>query len=259
VHGGRWLIRMEDVDRSREIPGAAAGILRTLEAFGFRWDGEVVRQSERGEQYAAAIERLRVSGLTFECSCSRRDLADEERYPGYCRGGPRSRGTPTAIRLRIESQTVAFVDRLQGAYQQDVAAVVGDPILKRRDGFFSYLLAVVIDDAAQDVTDVVRGADLLDNTPRQIYLQRALGLPAQRYAHVPVLTEADGSKLAKSARALRAHQTTPRFQLFRVLQLLELQPPSVLAGAEIDELWAWARQNYSLKRLSSRRTLPLER
>src|SRR5579862_4254783 len=200
AHAGRWLVRMEDVDRPREVPGAAARILATLEAFGFEWDGEVVRQSERDCDYAAALEALAARGLTFACSCSRSMLADEERYPGHCRERLHAPGMATAIRLRVEPRVVEFTDRIQGTFRQDVAAAVGDAVLRRRDRLFSYLLAVVVDDAAQGVTHVVRGADLLDNTPRQIYLQGALGLPTPRYAHVPALVEADGSKLAKSAR-----------------------------------------------------------
>jgi glutamyl-Q tRNA(Asp) synthetase len=249
---------MEDVDRSREALGAAAGILRTLEAFGFEWDGGVLRQSDRSEQYAAVIRDLRARGLTFECSCSRQDLAGEERYPGYCRSGARNPGTSTATRLRVEPEPVRFTDRLQGTWSQDVASRVGDAILRRRDGFFSYLLAVVVDDAAQGVTHVVRGADLLDDTPRQIYLQRRLALPTPRYAHVPVLVEPDGSKLAKSARSFPVHKTAPQTQLLKVLRLLQLEPPCALAGAPVAELWGWARANWPSNRLSPRLTLPLE-
>jgi glutamyl-Q tRNA(Asp) synthetase len=258
AHGGRWLVRMEDVDRAREVPGAAAGILRTLDAFGFEWDGTVLKQSDRREHYAAAIESLRLRGVTFECSCSRQDLADEERYPGYCRDGVRNPGVATAVRLRVEPQTVRFVDRLQGAQDQDVASAVGDAILKRRDGFFAYLLAVVIDDAAQGVTHVVRGADLLDDTPRQIYLQRSLLLPTPQYLHVPVLVEPDGSKLAKSAHALPADRTAPRTQLLKVLRLLQLEPPRALEGAPVGELWAWAHAHWASIRLSKRPTLHLD-
>jgi glutamyl-Q tRNA(Asp) synthetase len=258
VHGGRWLVRMEDVDRSREVPGAAAGILHTLEAFGFEWDGEVLRQSERSEHYVAAIETLRARGLTFECSCSRQDLADQERYPGYCRSGPGNPGVATATRLRIEPQTVTFADRIQGSNTQDVASVVGDAILRRRDGFFAYLLAVVIDDAAQGITHVVRGADLLNDTPRQIYLQQSLALPTPRYAHVPVLLEADGSKLAKSARSVSLRESSARDQLLEVLQMLELRPPRTLEGAPLRELWAWAQGHWALNRLRERPVLQLQ-
>jgi glutamyl-Q tRNA(Asp) synthetase len=251
-HGGRWLVRMEDVDRAREVPGAAAGILRTLEAFGFEWDAEVLRQSDRSDHYAAAIERLRARGLTFECSCSRQDLAGEGRYPGYCRGGPRDSSVATATRLKIEPRSLTFDDRIQGIYTQDVASVMGDAILRRRDGFFAYLLAVVVDDAAQGITHVVRGADLLADTPRQIYLQRSLALPTPRYAHVPVLVESDGSKLAKSARSTPARESGPQNQLMKVLQLLEMAPPIALQGAPIGEMWRWAHAHWASNRLRER-------
>ncbi len=251
-HGGRWLVRMEDVDRTREVSGAAAEILRTLEAFGFEWDAQVLRQSDRSDHYAAAIGRLRARGLTFECSCSRQDLAGEGRYPGYCRGGPRDSNVATATRLRIEPQSITFGDRIQGSYAQDVASVMGDAILRRRDGFFAYLLAVVVDDAAQGVTHVVRGADLLADTPRQIYLQRSLGLQTPRYAHVPVLVESDGSKLAKSARSTSARRPEPQKQLLKVLQLLNMEPPVTLQGAPIGEIWQWAHTHWASNRLRER-------
>ncbi len=257
-HGGRWLVRMEDVDRSREVPGAAADILRTLEEFGFEWDGEVVRQSQRGDHYAAALEMLRAHGLTFECSCRRRDLVDQERYPGYCRDGPRDSRATTATRLKIEPRSLTFSDRIQGSYAQDVAAVAGDPILRRRDGFYAYLLAVVVDDAAQGVTHVVRGADLLNETPRQIYLQQSLALPSPRYAHVPVLTESDGSKLSKSRHSVPARGPAPRIELLKVLRLLELGPPVELCGAPVGELWEWAVSRWSANRLCGRPALRLE-
>jgi glutamyl-Q tRNA(Asp) synthetase len=257
AHGGRWLLRMEDVDRTREVPGAADGILRTLEAFGFEWDGEVVRQTEREDRYTAALEALTVRGLTFECTCSRLMLAEEERYPGYCRTLAPRAGAAAAIRLRVDPREVEFVDRIQGAYRQDVAAAVGDLILRRRDRLFSYLLAVVVDDAAQGVTHIVRGADLLDNTPRQIYLQQELALPTPTYAHVPVLVEADGSKLAKSARSVRLDPDRPQLQLLRVFALLGLDPPSAIGDAGMGAVWDWARAHWDVKRLVSRQTLHL--
>jgi glutamyl-Q tRNA(Asp) synthetase len=259
AHGGRWLVRMEDVDRTREVPGAADGILRTLESFGFEWDGEVVRQTERDAHYAAALDALAARGLTFECTCSRLMLAEEERYPGHCRTRAPRAGVPAAIRLRVHPREVRLVDRIQGAYRQDVAAAVGDVILRRRDRLFSYLLAVVVDDAAQDVTHVVRGADLLDNTPRQIYLQQELALPTPIYAHVPVLVEADGSKLAKSVRSVHLDPDQAQLQLFRVFALLGLDPPPEIADAGIGAAWDWARGRWDVKRLASRQTLHLDR
>jgi glutamyl-Q tRNA(Asp) synthetase len=255
--GGRWLLRIEDLDRPREVPGAAASIVSTLEAFGFEWDGAIVRQAERTAHYASALDALRARGLTFECSCSRLQLAEEDRYPGTCRPGPQVPGAATATRLRIDPGYVQFSDRIQGSYRQDVAAAVGDVILKRRDRLFAYLLAVVVDDAAQGMTHVVRGADLLDNTPRQIYLQRLLGLRTPMYAHLPVLVEADGSKLAKSARSVPLQGRVALPQLLSVFNLLGLEPPASLATETIGAAWTWAITRWDMNRLGRRLTQPL--
>jgi glutamyl-Q tRNA(Asp) synthetase len=250
-------LRIEDLDRPREAAGAAAGILSTLEAFGFEWDGEVVRQADRGSHYARALESLRARNLTFECSCSRLHLAEEDRYPGTCRLRPAGAGLPTATRLRIEPGHIVFADRIQGTYRQDVAAAVGDIILRRRDRVFAYVLAVVVDDAAQGVTHVVRGADLLDNTPRQIYLQRLLGLGTPAYAHVPVLTEPDDSKLAKSRRSVALDANSALPQLLAVLRWLGLDPPGTLADARLAEVWAWAIERWDIDQVPKRLILRL--
>jgi glutamyl-Q tRNA(Asp) synthetase len=250
---------MEDVDRTREVSGAADRILRTLESFGLEWDGEVIRQSERDAHYLAALEALAARGLTFECTCSRLTLAEKERYPGHCRTRSQRGAVAAAIRLQVNPRQVHLIDRIQGAFRQDVAAAVGDLILRRRDRLFSYLLAVVVDDAAQGVTHIVRGADLLDNTPRQIYLQQELAVPTPAYAHVPVLVEADGSKLAKSARSVPLDPDRAQGQLLAVFELLGLEPPSQIADAGIGAAWDWARGRWDVKRLASRQTLPLDR
>jgi glutamyl-Q tRNA(Asp) synthetase len=254
AHGGRWLLRIEDLDRPREVAGSAAAILRTLEAFGFEWDGEAVRQQDRAPLYIAALQRLQSLNLTFECSCSRLQLEDESRYPGTCRAGP-SVHVSTATRLRVEAGHIVFSDRIQGTYRQDVAAAVGDVILRRRDQIFAYLLAVVVDDAAQGVTHVVRGADLLDNTPRQIYLQRCLGLPLPRYAHVPVLTEPDGTKLAKSRRSVRLNPGEALPQLLAVFEMLGLAVPKALESATTAQAWAWGAANWDIKQVPRRLSL----
>ena len=261
AQGGRWLLRIEDLDRPREVAGSADGILRTLEQFGFDWDGAVTRQYDHAERYEAALSALREQQRTFACTCSRAQLEDELRYPGTCR--PRQLGpdTPAAIRLRVEADAghVLFTDRIQGTYRQNVADAVGDFILKRRDQIYAYVLAVTVDDAAQGVTHIVRGADLLDNTPRQIYLQRLLGLAEPSYAHVPVLTEADGGKLAKSRRSVRLSADFPLPQLCSVFSLLGLAPPPSLASATISDAWRWAIMQWNLSRVPKRLDLPVSR
>jgi len=227
-------------------------MLRTLQRFGFEWDGEVVRQSDRSEHYEHALESLRRRDLTFQCCCSRLQLEDESRYPGTCRAHPPAAGVPAATRLRVEPGHIFFTDRIQGTYRQDVAASVGDLILKRRDHVIAYLLAVVVDDAAQGVNHVLRGADLLDNTPRQIYLQRLLSLESPAYAHVPVLTEADDTKLAKSRRSVRLDGRSELPQLLTVFSLLGLTPPKSPAVATIAEAWQWARENWNIDRVPKR-------
>jgi glutamyl-Q tRNA(Asp) synthetase len=197
---------MEDIDPPREMPGAADLILRQMEAYGFEWDGEVLFQHSRSEAYAAALEQLEKQGDVFWCRCSRAELARQsgERgtpaYPGTCRAFTSPRDD-AAIRLRVPAGITHFHDAVFGEQQENVQESVGDFILRRRDGLFSYQLAVVVDDAAQGITHVVRGADLLDNTARQIVLQQKLGLPAVAYRHLPLALHADGSKLSKQTHA----------------------------------------------------------
>jgi glutamyl-Q tRNA(Asp) synthetase len=259
ANGGRWLLRVEDLDGPRVVPGSADGILRTLSRFGFEWDGDVVRQSDCADRYAAALDDLRGRGLTFQCSCSRLQLAEDERYPGHCRNGPLKPGTPCATRVRVDQAAIQFSDRIQGTFRQDVAATVGDMLVRRRDQLFAYVLAVVVDDAAQRVTHVVRGADLLDNTPRQIHLQRLLGLPAPDYAHVPLLLEPDGRKLAKSSRSVQLDGGTPLPLLIKVFDLLNLSPPPELDLATVPEAWSWATARWNIDRPPKRLTSLLER
>jgi glutamyl-Q tRNA(Asp) synthetase len=259
AHGGSWLVRVEDLDGPRVVPGSADGILRTLNLFGFEWDGDVVHQSERSDRYAAALEVLRERGLTFQCSCSRLQLAEDDRYPGHCRQGPLKPGAPSGTRVRVDQAAVQFTDRVQGTFRQDVAATVGDMLVRRRDQLFAYVLAVVVDDAAQNVTHVVRGADLLDNTPRQIHLQRLLGLKAPDYAHVPLLMEPDGKKLAKSSRSVQLNADTPLPLIIQVFDLLNLSPPPELGLATIPEAWGWAIEQWNIDRVPKRLTSLLGR
>lgn len=221
--GGAWLVRVEDLDPPREMAGAAERQLAALRAFGLESDEPIVRQSERGAFYQAALDRLLASGRAFVCHCSRSDLAGEGGIHRAC-VATQPRPDP-AIRFRVTDGTaLAFDDAIQGRIRQDVAAEVGDFVLRRTDGLWAYQLAVVVDDAAQAITDVVRGADLLDSTPRQILLQRALDLSTPRYAHLPLVLGEDGRKLSKSAAALPVDPADPLPALRSAWRALS-QPP----------------------------------
>ncbi|WP_374603736.1 tRNA glutamyl-Q(34) synthetase GluQRS [Arenimonas sp.] len=206
--GGRWLVRIEDLDPPREVPGAAGRQLATLAAFGLVPDEAPWFQSARGEAYAAALDTLLASGDAFACHCSRSELEAAGGVHRRCLGGPRP-GREPAIRLRVPEGRLAFHDRIQGEFTQDLGRDVGDVVLRRADGYWAYQLAVVVDDAAQGITDIVRGADLLDSTPRQIHLQRRLGLPTPTYAHLPLVRDADGRKLGKSLASLPVDDADP--------------------------------------------------
>jgi glutamyl-Q tRNA(Asp) synthetase len=202
---GRWLVRVEDIDTPRVVAGSAEEILSALTRYGLEWDGEVVWQSQRTARYEEALERLRASGLVYDCACSRADLqraasapvGAEPVYPGTCRNGLPKGKAARAIRFRVTDDVIAFDDLLRGRIEEHVGAQTGDFVVRRADGLFAYQLAVVVDDAEQGVTQVVRGIDLLGSTARQIALQRALGYPTPEYAHIPLVTNADGSKLGK--------------------------------------------------------------
>ncbi len=244
------------------MQGSADRILATLDAFGFEWDGAVARQSRRLERYEAALDALRMRALLFECSCSRRQVNDEAPYPGTCRNRVPTaqrpaRREPTALRVCVESRGIVVPDRVQGFVEQDPAASAGDFIVRRRDGIIAYVLAVIVDDDAQGVTDVVRGADLLAATPQQIYLQQLLGLATPGYAHLPVLVEADGRKLAKSERSVRLDPETAARQLHRVFGLLGLEPPEALGRETVAEAWRWAAANWAMSRVPRRAATPV--
>jgi glutamyl-Q tRNA(Asp) synthetase len=226
--GGEWLVRIEDLDPPREVPGASAVQLHTLAAFGLHADGPVWRQSERGDAYRAALDALLASGAAFECHCSRSELAAAGGIHRACVA--RQRRPDPAVRLRVPPGCrVEFDDALQGRVAQQVDSDVGDFVLRRADGYWAYQLAVVVDDAAQGITDVVRGADLLASTPRQILLQQALGVPTPRHAHLPLVVDANGRKLSKSLAALPVDDSAPLPALRAAWQCLG-QDPEVLAG-----------------------------
>ena len=265
THHGQWLVRMEDLDTPREMPGAAEAILRALESFGFDWDGSIVYQSQRQEAYAAALNHLQDQGLIYPCACSRKEIADSASngsavlgidglvYPGTCRNGLAPGRSARAWRVKVERRTITFDDAVQGQISQDLSRDIGDFVLKRADGIYAYQLAVVVDDAEQGISHVVRGADLLDSTPRQIYLQQKLGLPALNYAHVPIVANAQGEKLSKQTLAQALDGEKPVLPLWQALSFLGQQPSAELQHASLQTLWDWAKTHWQLSKVPRQR------
>jgi glutamyl-Q tRNA(Asp) synthetase len=263
TRGGEWLVRMEDVDTPRTVTGAADAILRALEACGMEWSGAVLYQTTRVEAYAAALATLRQRGLVYACACSRREIADSATagiegpvYPGTCRGGIPEGKSARTQRVDTRGAEIAFDDLLQGRMAQQLERDLGDFVLHRADGLFAYQLAVVVDDAEQGITDVVRGADLLDSTPRQIYLQRILELPTPRYAHLPVAVNAQGQKLSKQTLAAPLDERRPVPALVAALRFLGQEPPASLEAGTVSDLWQWALENWRIDRVPRARTAP---
>ena len=254
--GGLWLMRMEDLDPPREVAGAQAAILQTLETYGLEWDGACVRQSVRHQAYEQILQRWFNHGLAYACTCSRKQLEPFHGiYPGVCRnlGHAPEAG---AIRLRVPEVEYHFTDRVQGLQRQHLGREAGDFVIRRRDGLYAYQLAVVIDDAWQGVTDIVRGADLLDSTPRQLYLQELLGVAQPRYLHVPLITQPDGHKLGKSYRSppLPADQATPL--LMRALRALGQPLDAHLRYATPQELLGQAVRQWDAERIPKVPAIP---
>lgn len=262
THRGQWLLRMEDIDPPREQPGAAAHILQTLETYGFEWDSPVLYQSTRSAAYESAISTLREHGMLYPCACSRKEVADSALrgiegpvYAGTCRNGLHGRKI-RAWRIRTDAAETAFEDALQGRQAQALQRDIGNFILKRADGLYAYQLAVVIDDAFQGITHIVRGSDLLDSTPRQIYLQHRLDLPTPHYAHLPVAVNAQGEKLSKQTLAPPLDTMRPATALWHALAFLHQQPPAGLMRAPVAELWTWALRHWQAAHIPQVKTLP---
>jgi glutamyl-Q tRNA(Asp) synthetase len=251
TRGGRWLLRIEDVDSTRTVAGAADEILHTLTSLGFEWDGPVIYQCQRTSTYLAALARLQLSGQIYECGCTRSMLAESGAaggYPGTCRAGAQGIA-PYALRLRVdETASEQIEDGVRGHCSFDLRTL-GDPVLRRRDGLIAYQLAVVVDDAEAGITHIVRGADLLESTAWQRCLQRALGLPTPLYTHVPLVMDADGAKLSKSRQAVTPNASRAEPWLYQALQLLRQQPPAALRFAPASQIWQWATHNWHLEHL----------
>lgn len=254
--GGTWLVRIDDLDPPRIVPGATAAILRCLDAFGMQWDAAVVYQSMRNDAYHAALHRLRQSGRTYPCACARKEISDAGLagvegavYPGTCRKGLAAGREARALRVRTDGAVIEFDDGLQGHVRQVLQSEIGDFVVYRAEHVFAYHLACAVDDAEQGITDVVRGADLIASAPRQIFLQKLLGLPTPAYVHLPVAVNGAGEKLSKQTRAPAVDEAHPTHTLDRVLRFLGHAPPAQTRGAGLHELWAWAIQNWRRERI----------
>jgi glutamyl-Q tRNA(Asp) synthetase len=258
--GGLWLLRVEDLDTPRIVAGMTDDILHTMESLGFRWDGEILYQSRRTDVYREALERLLREGVAYPCGCSRAEIAraasaphpgeEGPAYPGLCRDGLPDGKSARAVRVRVGGEPVVFHDGVMGAYCRDLSSAGGDFVVKRADGPFAYQLAVVVDDAQSGVSQVVRGADLLCSTPRQIHLQHLLGYPTPDYFHLPLVTGPGGAKLSKrdNAVSLASGRDLAReghFLLYDALLFLGQTPPSSLRGAACAEVLAWAVAHFS--------------
>jgi len=259
VDDGRWLLRIEDIDPPREQSGASEEIIRSLEHYGFEWNGDIIYQSASSDAHDAALTSLLERNLAYRCRCSRRDLADAPRgalgviYPGTCRNGCAE--GEAAIRVRTNDSQVAFDDRLQGRISQQLESESGDFIIRRRDGLIAYHLAVVIDDEIQGVTEIVRGIDLIDSTPRQIRLQQLLGYRTPNYAHIPIITHANGDKLSKLTGAPGVSLDDAARTLVEALSDLQQRPPPELATATLAEIWSWAIANWQLGNISGHQAI----
>lgn len=263
ANNGKWLLRMEDLDKPREMAGAANTILQQLESFGFEWDSEgndfkILHQSQRAEYYETALQNLQQHNLIYPCTCSRKEIADSNIllgiegaiYPKTCfLKKNTSPSIHAAHRAVVLDKNISYIDAIQGEIVQNLARDIGDFIIKRADGLFAYQLAVVVDDAAQNITHIVRGADLLDSTPRQIYLQQLLGFTTPRYAHLPVVVNLQGEKLSKQTLAQPISLGTAGPQLFNALNFLGQNPPLELKKAPLNEIWHWAIANWHLNKV----------
>lgn len=251
--GGQWLLRIEDVDTTRRVEGASEQIVQTLQRYGFMWDGDVIYQSQRTELYQQALDLLRDQDLAYPCTCSRKEIADSSTlqgiegaiYPGNCLQHPVKPGIAAAWRLKTSDSVIGFDDLIQGQLQHNMAKDIGDFVVKRADGLFSYQLAVVVDDALQGVTHVVRGADLLNSTTRQIYLQQLLGYSTPVYAHIPVVINAEGQKLSKQTLAAELPSDNIMDVMIAALRFLPFLPPPP-SFSSVHDLWQWAIDHWQL-------------
>lgn len=268
TNNGEWHIRVEDLDKPREVKGATDSILRTLETFGFEWNGDILYQNKRINNYQVALDSLKNLNLIYPCSCSRKEIVDSATgmgiegliYPGNCRNGLCKQNITRpnnhlAYRVKVPQTAIEFSDAIQGKISQILATDIGDFILKRADGLFAYQLSVVVDDAMQGITHVVRGADLLDSTPRQIYLQQLLGLTTPNYAHVPIAINTQGEKLSKQTLAQALDSKKANQQLWQTLIFLGQSPPNKLQYEPLNTVWGWAKIHWAIQKVPKQRAI----
>lgn len=256
---GKWLMRMEDVDITRKVDGADTDILHTLEAYGFEWDGAIIYQSKQTEYYEQALEQLVSESMVFPCTCSRKKLAETNSniYPGFCRSAHLPVKSEHALRVLADNINIEFDDAVMGTQRQNIEQQCGDFIIRRRDNLFAYQLAVVVDDTLQNISEVVRGADLLDSTARQIYLQQLLQYPTPDYCHLPLAVDAAGNKISKSEGAASVGLKNKEKSLISALNFLGQQAPVELVKSPIDDIWEWAVTHWDIQRVPRMKNIKL--
>lgn len=248
-------MRIDDLDTPRNVAGASDAILHCLSRFGLDWDGEVFYESQHMACYQAILTHLQHQKHLYACRCSRKTLANTPIYPGYCRDAGLAADTSTALRLKTLDTQIQFTDGLQGKVSQNLAREQGDFIVRRRDQIIAYQFAVVIDDYQQGITHIVRGTDLLDSTPKQIFLQQLLNYPTPHYLHLPVIVDRQGDKLSKQTLANPVDETNPTATLFLLLQLLRQNPPLSLKKAPLQEQLSWAIAHWQPQALKKIRAI----
>ena len=261
-HGGKWLIRIEDLDKPREVPGSSYKILKSLEALGMEWDHEVIYQDQRKDIYESVLTMFNKRKLIYPCTCTRKEISNSsiagisgQIYAGTCRNNIQKDGYFGAVRIKTNNNIIEFKDTLHGLINQNLQNETGDFILRRSDKIYAYQLAVVVDDFAQGITNVVRGADLLDSTPRQIYLQKLLGYSTPTYTHLPVAVNNNGEKLSKQTKAAHLDISSPVKQLMQAVNFLGQEPPIELQKENIMSFWEWAFANWNPKKIYKKRII----
>lgn len=255
AHHGSWILRIDDLDAPRNVSGAAENIIETLQVYGLNWHGPIHYQSQNLDVYKTIISKLTQQALVYPCTCTRKALSEFPIYPGICRKTKKNNNNPHSLRIKSDDTAITFDDELQGSLNHSIASQHGDFIIKRKDDITAYQLAVVIDDYQQKISHVIRGYDLLDSTPKQIYLQTLLGYPTPNYCHIPVITDQKGNKLSKQTFAEGVSTTKPQKTLYLLLELLKQNPPPHLKKASVQNILNWAAEHWNSQPLKKIRAI----